>query len=417
MNSRFRICRFVCRSHYGLRRGDVFEGRTGVGGVSGYCGSSLSFEYDGTVTLISKTHTSGGITTKTEYICPYELVDGEFRVAYFDGGYFDADGKVHYYIPDYQGNILADVTAAGKVVQKASYYPYGEPWLEPEGDNRRLYGGKERLNFGPLRHSDYGPRLLDTRSGRWNSPDPCAEEFYPYSPYSVCFGDPINFTDPDGCRPSDRAAWLMAMAAYPEYLKNALDALTKEHWQLSAAPENIDLGDGSGDGLRTLLFEKVLDNGSKEYAYVYAGTDGTKDWIENYRQLQGESEQYEHAVENAKAISEFVGDSDLTFIGHSQGGGESAAASLATGREAITFNPAALSSHTISRLGLKNGMSSKITNFILRGPKININIRLVGDPVYYLQKNILNLRPRGKIIFLPYLGFDPHGIKSFSKNF
>ncbi len=215
--------------------GDVFEGRTGFGNLSGYCevqyddngnvaydettmtaysynrhnkpvlieaddGSSLSFEYDGTGTLISRTQTSGGVTTKTEYIGPYELLDGEFKAAYFDGGYFDADGMVHYYVPDYQGNIIADVTADGEIVQTASYYPYGEPWLEPEGDNRRLYGGKERLNFGALRHSDFGARLLDTRSGRWNSQDPCAEEFYPLSPYNVCGGDPINYVDRDGRR-------------------------------------------------------------------------------------------------------------------------------------------------------------------------------------------------------------------------
>ena len=213
--------------------GDVFEGRTGFGNLSSYCevqyddngnvaydettmtaysynrhnkpvlieaddGSSLSFEYDGTGTLISRTQTSGGVTTKTEYIGPYELVDGEFKAAYFDGGYFDADGKVHYYVPDYQGNIIADVTAGGEIVQTASYYPYGEPWLEPEGDNRRLYGGKERLNFGALRHSDYGPRLLDTRSGRWNSQDAYGEKYRHLSPYSLCGGDPINNIDPSG---------------------------------------------------------------------------------------------------------------------------------------------------------------------------------------------------------------------------
>ena len=158
----------------------------------------MTLDYDGAGTLPSRTVESGGVTTKTEYLGPYELVDGELRAAYFDGGYFDADGKVHYYIPDYQGNIVADVTAAGKVVQKASYYPYGEPWLEPEGDNRRLYGGKERLNFGAFHHSDYGPRLLDSRSGRWNSQDPCAEEKYCLSPYIYCSGDPINRVDPNG---------------------------------------------------------------------------------------------------------------------------------------------------------------------------------------------------------------------------
>ncbi len=128
-----------------------------------------------------------------------ELTDAG-RMRFVDGGYFDAEGKVHYYVPDYQGNIIADVTARGKVEQTASYYPYGEPWVEPEGGNRRLYGGKERLNVGALRPSDFGARYLDTRSGRWNSQDPCSEDFYPLSPYSVCGGDPVNYMDPDGRR-------------------------------------------------------------------------------------------------------------------------------------------------------------------------------------------------------------------------
>ena len=142
----------------------------------------------------------GSVATVTEYLGPYELVDVEFMAAYIDGGYFDSDGKVHYYVSDYQGNIIADVTARGKVEQTASYYPYGEPWVEPEGGNRRLYGGKERLNVGAFRPSDFGARYLDTRSGRWNSHDPCSEDFYPLSPYSVCGGDPVNYVDPDGRR-------------------------------------------------------------------------------------------------------------------------------------------------------------------------------------------------------------------------
>ena len=53
-------------------------------------------------------------------------------------------------------------------------------------------------NYCWFRHSDYGPRLLDTRSGRWNSQDAYGEKYRHLSPYSLCGGDPINNIDPSG---------------------------------------------------------------------------------------------------------------------------------------------------------------------------------------------------------------------------
>jgi len=64
------------------------------------------------------------------------------------GGYFDAKGNAYYYLTDYQGNVTGVIDSGAKVVQETGYYPYGEPWLEPEGDNPYLYGGKERMALG-----------------------------------------------------------------------------------------------------------------------------------------------------------------------------------------------------------------------------------------------------------------------------
>ena len=54
----------------------------------------LSLEYEGRSMLLSRAVEIGGVTTKTEYFGPYEVVDGVLKAVYFDGGYFDAEGKI-----------------------------------------------------------------------------------------------------------------------------------------------------------------------------------------------------------------------------------------------------------------------------------------------------------------------------------
>mgnify|MGYP001113910436 CR=1 FL=1 len=89
---------------------------------------------------------------------------------------------------------------------------------------------------------------------------------------------------------------------------------------------------------------------------------------------------------------------ELTFIGHSLGGGEAAAASMATGRLAVTFNPATVSQKTIKKLSL-NKDKAKIVNYITIGIPVTkpkgSNIYIGGDPLFNLQNN---------------LGFTPYGI-------
>ena len=167
--------------------------------------------------------------------------------------------------------------------------------------------------------------------------------------------------------------------------------------------------------LQSVLFQRSV-NGVTEYAYVFAGTNSFRDCIEDILQLQGNSSQYETAIKNAETLSNELRDKELTFVGHSLGGGEAAAASMATGRLAITFNTAAVSDKTISKNNL--GYANNITNYIAVGTLIKtpLSIRLGGDVLNNFQRNT-GQRVPGKIIKVP-AGMRPtHGIKLFVDKF
>ena len=133
------------------------------------------------------------VTLSRVYAGAHVFCDGRLEYSGFPGGYFDSSGSPRYYITDWQGNNAAVVDKAGNVVQKTTYYPYGEPTIEPEGQ-RYLFGGKAREHAGGRNSYDFGARSL-TPYARWSTPDPLADKFYPISPYSYCGGDPINNID------------------------------------------------------------------------------------------------------------------------------------------------------------------------------------------------------------------------------
>lgn len=90
------------------------------------------------------------------------------------------------------------------------------------------------------------------------------------------------------------------------------------------------------------------------------------------KQLLGISEQYQQSVTNAYSLSKKYSTSELTFVGHSLGGGLAAANALATDRNAITFNPAALSSFTKKNLHLPNSTTKgRIFNVVVKGEIVN----------------------------------------------
>jgi hypothetical protein len=103
------------------------------------------------------------------------------------------------------------------------------------------------------------------------------------------------------------------------------------------------------------------------------------------------------SITDAKRVSKDIGDSELTFVGHSKGGAEAAGNALATNRNAMLYNPAAISSEaygldTDSYTGADdNGM----TAFIVKGDMLNTFI------------NSWTAKPIDKAVYLPQQSNNP----------
>lgn len=249
--------------------------------------------------------------------------------------------------------------------------------------------------------------------------DPKAEEMPWMSPYSYCFNDPINLIDKNGERPSCYEAALMAKIVYVKDLSN--DDLPEElrtaGWGISQFNTSIKMNNTYWyeNGLQSALFEKTVD-GVTEYAYVFAGTNSIEDFFEDIFQIFGIAPQYDSAIMNANFLSEELNGRELTFVGHSLGGGEAAAASMATGRPAVTFNPAAVSPMTKCFYSL--GSAENVTNYRII-PSGNGKIRIGGCFVNNLQDNCRMSAPGTTInIELPLKNpFAAHSIDNFVKYF
>ena len=121
-------------------------------------------------------------------------------------------------------------------------------------------------------------------------------------------------------------------------------------------------------GFNSALYVRKNDAEKKEYVYAFAGTTNVQDWKENIEQGLGHSEQYRTAVENAKELKQQL-DGNITFVGHSLGGGLASAAAKAMGEDAITFNPAGLSGKTKDNLNLNK--KADIEAYIVKGEILN----------------------------------------------
>lgn len=217
----------------------------------------------------------------------------------------------------------------------------------------------------------------DTRSGRrWNQ-DPKSVPVI--SPYATFGNSPIWKTDIKGDTPTVKEAALIA-----EDINNiASGGKTSNNlkgWKLINTNIQGVLYQDPNNGLTSGLYGRKKDNGLMEYTYATAGTENKADAIADVQALVGLSDQDKRSINNAKLISNGLGaHPDLTFVGHSKGGGQAAEDAMATNGYAITFNPATVVKNAIDMGKLNTNVP--IDNYIVTG-EILMASRIISKGQY-----------------------------------
>ena len=155
----------------------------------------------------------------------------------------DASGvlRPQIHVVDHLGSVRAIVDKSGNIVERDSYYPYGERWNDgsvEQADNRYRYNGKESQSDFGLPYLDYGARLYDPAVGRWLTQDPLSEKYYGISPYAFCAGNPMRYVDPDGRKIVIGTFWQRLGAALGMKI-DFIEKVSKQFEQNNAASSEI----------------------------------------------------------------------------------------------------------------------------------------------------------------------------------
>jgi RHS repeat-associated protein len=116
-----------------------------------------------------------------------------------------ATETVIYYHNDALGSPIAATNAAGQVVWREQYEPYGKRLMnEPKSRNQLWYTGKPEEETLGL--SYFGARWYAPGLGRFMGMDPVeaqAENLHSFNRYAYANNNPYRFVDPDGNSPLD----------------------------------------------------------------------------------------------------------------------------------------------------------------------------------------------------------------------
>jgi len=168
-------------------------------------GLSLAYTYDANGKKLKKVATTSG-TTITDYVDGIQYTNGTIEfIQTEEGRALNSSGNYSYQynLTDHLGNVRYSFDIYGGAVrrlQEDEYYAFG---LRKSGspvvlDNKYLFNGKELQD--ELGQYDYGARFYDPVVGRWNTPDPLADEDVQIdlSPYQYAWNNPVKLIDPDG---------------------------------------------------------------------------------------------------------------------------------------------------------------------------------------------------------------------------
>lgn len=302
-----------------------------------------------------------------------------------------------YELKDHLGNVrvvvsdlkLSTSSPVGKggfrsdSISIANYYAFG--MMQPSriwNANAYRYGfnGQEKVDniAGAGNHNTAKFGELDVRLNRRWSLD--VKPISGVSNYSVFRNSPIWISDAALDTPSVRQAADIAEHVYGPNAVGDYPDLEGDWKQVDLPIKGVVYHDKES-GYDAGLYKRTV-KGHTEYVFATRGTESWTDVATDILQPFGLSTQYDIAVENAVILKRYFGSKvDLTFVGHSLGGGLAAAGAMATGYYAITFNAAGVSTITKAELSgsfkdfLKNlstPLFRKIDAYVVQGQALDL---------------------------------------------
>jgi len=201
---------------YDLNGNATTDGRTGITftynildlpATATKSGVNMTYTYDADGNKLSEVNTS--TSTTRHYVSGIEyngstidFIKNEEGVASNNAGTY----TYQYFLTDHLGNVRYvfykhPTTGSIVVIQQGNYHAFGKYVPTVGGLNRYLFNGKEILNelnsTGEGGEYDFGARVYDPVTGRWNVLDP-ADQFYSMTGYAGMGNNPAVYVDPDG---------------------------------------------------------------------------------------------------------------------------------------------------------------------------------------------------------------------------
>ena len=356
----------------------------------------------------------------------------------------DSGPTYYFYTCDHLGSVRLIFDAQADIISRLDYEPFGVvlPRTTPAGieppANRMQYTGQERDSFTSYDNMHF--RYYASSMGRFMKPDNMitnAANPQSWNLYSYVNGNPVSANDPTGHGPSGRSypAYMQGshsfgMTWYDQFrdvenYKVKGKPVARLPWFGQAADNSwyshfsgVGLSPLGGKGLIdpighffsmfaekayhptdsnfkipsgwSLLYFGHLDNGldasmffnssTHEVILAFAGVNELIDVEQSIEQmLSGKSSQFRDAyawIEEAKCLS----GGNVTLVGHSLGGGLSAAGAIIYNLKAVTFNAEGVNASTVSgKAALARG-ATLVTNYYTNSDWLTWGQRLTPLP-------------------------------------